>query len=120
MRNTLIAAIILGLLGGGALAQSTRGGRSTGADVGPMAWPNAAAQWAALSQPTSPDANGTLPSRTKHLIGLAMAAGISCQECVVAHIAAAKSNGVTDAEIREVLAMTSVTPRGNTEFDGVK
>ena len=108
MRNILIATIILPLLGTAALAQSTRsGGDNAAAAAGALSWPNAADQWATLSEPAQSASNAALSGKTKHLIGLAVAARIPCSECVRVHVVAARANGATDAEIREVLSLTS-------------
>ncbi len=48
MRKILLAAVVLPLLGGVALAQSPNVGRNVDTSVGPEAWPDAAAQWAKL------------------------------------------------------------------------
>ena len=46
MRKILLAAILLPMLGGVALAQNPNAGRGHDTASGPEAWPNAAAQWA--------------------------------------------------------------------------
>jgi AhpD family alkylhydroperoxidase len=53
--------------------------------------------------------NTALPGKTKELIGLAVAAQIPCQYCILFHTEAAKLNGASDAEIREAVAMASLT-----------
>src|ERR1700747_3673147 len=47
---------------------------------------------------------GALDGKTKHLIGLAVAAQIPCTYCVYGHTKAAKAAGATDAQIKEAIA----------------
>jgi AhpD family alkylhydroperoxidase len=48
-------------------------------------------------------------TKVKELIGLAVAAQISCTYCIYFHTTAAKLNGATDAEIREAVAMATIS-----------
>jgi len=59
-----------------------------------------------------------LPGKTKELIGLAVAAQIPCQYCILFHTEAAKLNGATDAEIREAVAVASITRNWSTVLNG--
>jgi AhpD family alkylhydroperoxidase len=59
-----------------------------------------------------------LSGKTKELIGLAVAAQIPCQYCIVFHTAAAQLNGATDAEIREAVAMAAITRDMSTVLNG--
>ena len=61
-----------------------------------------------------------LPGRTKELIGLAVAAQIPCQFCIVFHTEAAKLNGATDQEIREAVAMAALTRHWSTYLNGIQ
>ncbi len=54
----------------------------------------------------------------KELIGLAVAAQTSCRECVYYHTEAAKVNGASTDEIRETLAMSSLTRLMSTVLNG--
>jgi AhpD family alkylhydroperoxidase len=59
-----------------------------------------------------------LAGKTKELIGLAVAAQIPCQYCVLFHTEAAKLNGATDQEIREAVAMAAITRHWSTVLNG--
>jgi AhpD family alkylhydroperoxidase len=61
-----------------------------------------------------------LNGKTKELIGLAVAAQVPCQYCIYFHTAAAKLNGATDAEIREAVAMASITRHWSTVLNGMQ
>ncbi len=54
----------------------------------------------------------------KELIGLAVAAQTSCKECIYYHTEAAKVNGASSDEIRETLAMASLTRMMSTVLNG--
>jgi AhpD family alkylhydroperoxidase len=59
-----------------------------------------------------------LAGKTKELIGLAVAAQVPCQYCVLFHTEAAKLNGATDQEIREAVAMAAITRHWSTVLNG--
>lgn len=59
-----------------------------------------------------------LSGKEKELIGLAVAAQVPCSYCVYFHTAAAKANGATDEEIREAIAMASITRHWSTVLNG--
>ncbi|MGE0549150.1 MAG: carboxymuconolactone decarboxylase family protein [Kofleriaceae bacterium] len=59
-----------------------------------------------------------LSGKEKELIGLAVAAQVPCQYCVVFHTEAAKLNGATDREIAEAVAMASITRHWSTVLNG--
>lgn len=59
-----------------------------------------------------------LSGKDKELIGLAVAAQIPCQYCIVFHTEAAKLNGASDQEIREAVAMASITRQWSTVLNG--
>jgi AhpD family alkylhydroperoxidase len=59
-----------------------------------------------------------LDGKTKELIGLAVAAQVPCTFCITFHTEAAKLNGATDAEIREAVAMASITRQWSTVLNG--
>lgn len=56
--------------------------------------------------------------RYKELIGLAVAAQMSCKECIYYHVEAAKANGASTEEIKETLAMSSLTRMMSTVLNG--
>jgi len=61
-----------------------------------------------------------LNGKTKELIGLAVAAQIPCGYCIYFHAAAAKANGATDEEIKEAVAMASITRHWSTVLNGMQ
>jgi AhpD family alkylhydroperoxidase len=62
--------------------------------------------------------HSALPGKYKELIGLAVAAQIPCRYCILFHTEAARLNGASDAEIREAVAMASVTRHWSTFLNG--
>jgi AhpD family alkylhydroperoxidase len=64
--------------------------------------------------------NTSIPPKYKELIGLGVAAQIPCNYCVYFHTEAAKSNGATDAEIHEAIAMAGFTRYWSTYLNGVQ
>jgi AhpD family alkylhydroperoxidase len=61
-----------------------------------------------------------LNGKTKELIGLAVASQVPCRYCVVAHTEFAKLNGATENEIREAVAMASITRNMSTLLNGLQ
>jgi AhpD family alkylhydroperoxidase len=61
-----------------------------------------------------------LDSKTKELIGLAVAAQVPCQYCIYFHTAAAKANGATDEDIREAVAMAAIARHWSTVLNGMQ
>ena len=61
-----------------------------------------------------------LDGKTKQLIGLAVSAQIPCAYCIYFHTQAAKANGATEEEIREAVAMASITRHWSTELNGMQ
>jgi AhpD family alkylhydroperoxidase len=61
-----------------------------------------------------------LSGKNKELIGLAVAAQVPCRFCIVAHTEFAKLNGATDLEIREAIAMSSLTRNFSTLLNGLQ
>ena len=59
-----------------------------------------------------------LPSKTRELIGLAVAAQIPCQYCIYYHIKAAEAAGVTQEEIREAVHQAGLTRHWSTILYG--
>jgi len=59
-----------------------------------------------------------IPGKYKELIGLGVSAQIPCHYCTYFHTEAAKLNGATDAEIREAIAMASLTRFFSTILNG--
>ena len=62
--------------------------------------------------------DGALDSKTKELIGLAVAAQIPCQYCVFAHTLGAKHAGATDAQIKEAVGASALVRKMSTELNG--
>jgi AhpD family alkylhydroperoxidase len=61
-----------------------------------------------------------LTAKTKDLIGLAVAAQIPCNYCVLLHTMSAKQEGATDAEIGEAIAVAGMTRNWSTVFNGMQ
>ena len=61
-----------------------------------------------------------LPSKTKELIGLAVAAQIPCRYCVYFHTQVAKLGGASDAEIKDAIAMAAITRHWSTVLNGMQ
>jgi AhpD family alkylhydroperoxidase len=59
-----------------------------------------------------------LDGKTKELIGLAVAAQVPCEYCIYFHTEAARLNGANDEEIKEAIAMASLTRMGSTILNG--
>ena len=59
-----------------------------------------------------------LSGKSKELIGLAVAAQIPCQFCVLFHTEAAKLNGATEREIKEAIAIAAITRHWSTVLNG--
>jgi len=76
-----------------------------------------AAGWEMMKS-TDLNENTALPSKTRELIGLAVAAQIPCQYCVYYHIKAAKAAGASQEEIREAVHQASLTRHWSTILYG--
>ncbi len=50
-----------------------------------------------------------IPAKYREMIGLAVAASIKCPYCIYFHTRAAKMNGATDEELRELALLTRFT-----------
>jgi len=76
-----------------------------------------AAGWAMLKS-TDMNKQTALPSKTRELIGLAVAAQIPCQYCIYYHSKAARAAGASDEEIREAVHQASLTRHWSTVLYG--
>ena len=76
-----------------------------------------AAGWEMMKS-TDLNKNTALPSKTRELIGLGVAAQIPCQYCVYYHTKAAKAAGATEEEIREAVHQASLTRHWSTVLYG--
>jgi AhpD family alkylhydroperoxidase len=75
--------------------------------------------WAALKNfEMNPDT--ALDGKTKELIGVAVAAQIPCEYCVILHTDAARQHGATEQQIREAVGMAAVTRMGSTLLNGAQ
>jgi AhpD family alkylhydroperoxidase len=63
--------------------------------------------------------HSALPGKYKELAGLAVASQIPCRYCIVFHTETARLNGASDAEIREAVAMASLTRHWSTFLNGM-
>jgi AhpD family alkylhydroperoxidase len=61
-----------------------------------------------------------LSGKAKELIGLAVASQIPCHYCIIAHTEFARLNGASDLEIREAVAMASLTRSMSTLLNGMQ
>lgn len=61
-----------------------------------------------------------LPAKAKELIGLAVASTVPCAYCVTFHREAARLHGASDREMREAIAMASLTRQGSTVLNGLQ
>lgn len=64
--------------------------------------------------------NTALDTKTKELVGLAVASQIPCEYCVYFHTAAAKKAGANDQEIKEAVGMAAMTRLGSTLLNGTQ
>jgi len=62
--------------------------------------------------------DGALDTKTKELIGLAVAAQIPCQYCIYAHTLGAKHAGATEAQIKEAIGASALVRKMSTELNG--
>jgi len=61
-----------------------------------------------------------LSGKQKELVGLAVVSQVPCRFCIIAHTEFAKLNGATDAEIKEAIAMASLTRDMSTLLNGMQ
>lgn len=61
-----------------------------------------------------------LGGKTKELLGLAVAAQIPCDYCVLFHTEMARLNGASDQEIQEAIGMAALTRFGSTLMHGLQ
>ncbi|MBN2706153.1 MAG: carboxymuconolactone decarboxylase family protein [Deltaproteobacteria bacterium] len=57
--------------------------------------------------------DGALDKKAKHLMGLAIALGVGCQNCVLFHVEAALESGATKEEFLETISVVT-SMRGTT------
>ena len=76
-----------------------------------------AAGWEMMKS-TDLNENTALSSKTRELIGLAVAAQIPCQYCVYYHIKAARAAGASQEEIRKAVHQASLTRHWSTILYG--
>ncbi len=65
-------------------------------------------------------AEGALPSKTKHLIAVAVAHALQCPYCIDAHAAASASGGATRDELTEAIHVASVIRGGASLVHGLQ
>jgi AhpD family alkylhydroperoxidase len=83
-------------------------------DIAPQGTANLS--WQDYMAVMKPD--GALDTKTKELIGLAVAAQIPCQYCIYAHTLGARHAGATDAQIKEAVAASALVRKLSTELNG--
>jgi AhpD family alkylhydroperoxidase len=64
--------------------------------------------------------NTALPGKYKELIGLAVSAQIPCKYCIYFHTEAAKTNGATEQEIKEAVAIAANSRQWSTLWNGMQ
>jgi len=64
--------------------------------------------------------NTALDGKTKQLIGLAVAAQIPCEYCIIYHTEAARAEGATTTQIQEAVGMAAITRMNSTLFNGLQ
>ncbi len=74
------------------------------------------AAWAEYQAVYGP--KGAISPKMKQLIALGVAAQIPCDYCVYGHTIKARKAGATEAEIREALAVASLTRKWSTMLQG--
>lgn len=95
---------------------------SPGLAADPPEWMKAIVPPQALSDAWQEHQNvfmkGDLPSKTKYLIGIGVAAQIPCVYCIVGQTASARAAGATDEEIKEAIAAAALTRKWSTMLNG--
>ena len=76
--------------------------------------------WWQASKDLEMNPQTALDGKTKELIGLAVAAQIPCDYCIIFHTEAARAAGATDEQIREAVGMSAVTRESSTLFNGLQ
>lgn len=61
-----------------------------------------------------------IDGKTKQLIGLAVAAQVPCEYCVIYHTEAARLEGATEQQIQEAVAMAALTRESSTLLNGLQ
>lgn len=61
-----------------------------------------------------------LDGKTKELIGLAVAAQVPCEYCILYHTEAARLNGASEQEIQEAVGMAAITREMSTMLNGLQ
>ena len=61
-----------------------------------------------------------LDNKTKELIGLAVAAQVPCDYCIMFHTEAARLNGASEQEIQEAVGMAAITREMSTMLNGLQ
>lgn len=65
-------------------------------------------------------AEGSLPSKTKHLIAMAVAHALQCPYCIDAHASASANAGATADEVTEAIHVAAVIRGGATLIHGLQ
>jgi AhpD family alkylhydroperoxidase len=64
--------------------------------------------------------NTALDGKTKELIGLAVAAQVPCEYCIVFHTEGARAAGATEQQIQEAVGMAAITRESSTLLNGLQ
>jgi AhpD family alkylhydroperoxidase len=117
--SILVIVAVCGLIVGSGTARAADPTTSEAALAEMQVYPESAraAGWAMMKS-TDLNKKTALPSKTRELIGLAVAAQIPCQYCVYYHAKAAKAAGASEEEIREAVHQASLTRHWSTVLYG--
>jgi AhpD family alkylhydroperoxidase len=76
--------------------------------------------WWEMSKQFDMNPTTALDAKTKQLIGLAVAAQIPCDYCVIFHTEAARGEGATAAQIQEAVGIAASTRMSSTLLNGLQ
>ena len=79
--------------------------------------PTLARTWAAVKEVMAP---GALDPLTKELVYVAVSVTNNCEYCIHSHTAAAKAKGMTDAQVRELIAVVALANQTNRLANGYR
>jgi AhpD family alkylhydroperoxidase len=115
MKGLFASLVVVGLLG---LAPIQAANAQNAPEWMKQTLPPAALKAALEEQKAVFNPLGALDAKAKRLIGLGVAAQIPCQYCVYAMAKWAKTEGATDAEIKEAIAVAALTRKWSTVLNG--
>lgn len=108
----LASALMLGISGFAAAQEAPKFFSET--------YPEHALQSALEARSALENEQAALDAKTRELIGLAVAAQIPCSYCSYAHTNRAQSQGASEAEIREAVAVAAQVRHWSTVLNGMQ